>query len=329
MTLSALLIYAAVYFAAVATPGPGIAALVARVIAWGLVGVAPFILGFVVGDLIWLTVAATGLALVARTYATLFSAIKIAGAVYLIYVAWGLARTHTATEASTPPRPAPGSGRAFFGALALTLGNPKVIVFFLSIMPLAVDLAQLTLSRFALLAVAQCGHSQRDAVRLRAGGQSSAGVDAFEPRDGHRAEDRGRRDGGRGVGHRHPLRGSSGTARVSRALAGSALCQEPWRSNIDGRKMPARQEPPVVAAVVDRGLCVIVVIRKHSITGPPRSATAATGRLLLHPFAISASLTSHNCFAAAMSRPAADVATTLRLAKYSPLTPATSGDDAR
>jgi threonine/homoserine/homoserine lactone efflux protein len=153
VTLSALLLYAAVYFAAVATPGPGVAALVARVIAWGLVGVAPFILGFVVGDLIWLTVAATGLALVARTFATLFSAIKVAGAAYLIYVAWGLARTRSSAEASAPPRPAPGAARAFFGALALTLGNPKVIVFFLSIMPLAVDLAQLTLARFALLAL--------------------------------------------------------------------------------------------------------------------------------------------------------------------------------
>ena len=153
MTLSALLLYAAVYFAAVATPGPGIAALVARVIAWGLGGVAPFILGFVVGDLIWLTVAATGLALVARTFATLFSVIKIAGAAYLIYVAWGLARTRSAAEASAPPRPSPGAGRTVLGALALTLGNPKVIVFFLSIMPLAVDLARLNLPSFALLAL--------------------------------------------------------------------------------------------------------------------------------------------------------------------------------
>jgi threonine/homoserine/homoserine lactone efflux protein len=117
MTLSALLLYAAVYFAAVATPGPGIAALLARVIAWGLGGVAPFILGFVVGDLIWLTVAATGLALVARTFATLFSVIKIAGAAYLIYVAWGLARTRSAAEASAPPSPLPGADAPFSARL--------------------------------------------------------------------------------------------------------------------------------------------------------------------------------------------------------------------
>jgi threonine/homoserine/homoserine lactone efflux protein len=59
MTLSSLLLFAAVYFAAVATPGPGIAALIARVLAHGLRGVAPFIAGYIVGDMIWLMLAGT------------------------------------------------------------------------------------------------------------------------------------------------------------------------------------------------------------------------------------------------------------------------------
>jgi threonine/homoserine/homoserine lactone efflux protein len=37
---------------AVASPGPGIAALVARVLAHGTGGIAAFIAGFVVGDLV-------------------------------------------------------------------------------------------------------------------------------------------------------------------------------------------------------------------------------------------------------------------------------------
>jgi threonine/homoserine/homoserine lactone efflux protein len=43
LTLSSLLLFAAVYFAAVATPGPGVAALIARVLGQGLKGLAPFI----------------------------------------------------------------------------------------------------------------------------------------------------------------------------------------------------------------------------------------------------------------------------------------------
>jgi threonine/homoserine/homoserine lactone efflux protein len=39
MTLNSLILFAAVYFAAVATPGPGVAALISRVLGQGLKGV--------------------------------------------------------------------------------------------------------------------------------------------------------------------------------------------------------------------------------------------------------------------------------------------------
>ena len=123
MTPGSLVLFAAVYFAAVATPGPGLAALVARVIAYGLVGVAPFIAGYVVGDMIWLVVAGTGLAALAKAFAGAFTAIKYAGAGYLLYLAWRTA-TAPATRGEAPP-PASRGVRAFFGSLSLTLGNPR------------------------------------------------------------------------------------------------------------------------------------------------------------------------------------------------------------
>ena len=149
VSVSSLLLFAAVYFAAVATPGPGVAALVARVLGHGLVGVAPFILGYVVGDLIWLAIAATGLAAIAHLFAGAFVALRLAGAAYLIVIAWGMARSSfaDAEEAAAPPKATRG-WRAFSGSLSLTLGNPKVIVFFLSIMPLVVDLNALTPTYF-------------------------------------------------------------------------------------------------------------------------------------------------------------------------------------
>ena len=149
MTLGSLVLFAAVYFAAVATPGPGLAALVARVLAYGLGGVAPFIAGDVVGDMIWLVVAGTGLAALANAFAAAFAAIKYAGAAYLLYLAWRTA-TAPATRGEAPP-PASLGPRAFLGSLSLTLGNPKVMVFFLSIMPLVVDVKSLTPLRLAEL----------------------------------------------------------------------------------------------------------------------------------------------------------------------------------
>lgn len=46
MSLSGLLIFSAVYFMAVATPGPGVAAVVARSLARGAHGAPAFIAGF-------------------------------------------------------------------------------------------------------------------------------------------------------------------------------------------------------------------------------------------------------------------------------------------
>jgi threonine/homoserine/homoserine lactone efflux protein len=151
MTMSSLLLFAAVYFAAVATPGPGVAALIARVLGQGLKGVAPFIAGYFVGDMIWLTLAATGLAVVAKTFAGVFVAVKFAGAAYLLFLAWRMATAPAVVEAAPPA--ATRGWRAFLGSLSLTLGNPKVMVFFLSIMPLVVDLRRLTALALVELAV--------------------------------------------------------------------------------------------------------------------------------------------------------------------------------
>jgi len=151
VTLSSLLLFVCVYAVAVATPGPGVAAVVGRVLGQGLRGVAPFIAGFVVGDLIWFAAAATGLAVLAHEFAALFTAVRYAGVVYLLWLAWRIWRAPTKA-----PQDAPGhcenGARLFLGALSLTLGNPKVMVFFLSIMPLVVDIHAMGGAVFAEIA---------------------------------------------------------------------------------------------------------------------------------------------------------------------------------
>lgn len=152
MSISSLLLLAAVYFVAVATPGPGVAALVARVLAHGLTGVAPFIAGYLVGDLIWLTIAGTGVVVVAHAFAGVFVALKFAGVAYLLYVAWGMARASGSLDGAAAPTQATRGWRALAGSLSLTLGNPKVIVFFLSILPIVVDLGAMTPAAFGAVA---------------------------------------------------------------------------------------------------------------------------------------------------------------------------------
>jgi threonine/homoserine/homoserine lactone efflux protein len=148
MTLTGLLTFGAVYGAAVASPGPGVAAVFARVLARGLRGAPAFIGGFLVGDLVWFALAATALHALAQTFAVLFIVIRYVGAAYLLYLAWKLwtapAVAGDIAAESRTERPL----RLFLGALSLTLGNPKVIFFFMALLPMVVDLGTLTLPGF-------------------------------------------------------------------------------------------------------------------------------------------------------------------------------------
>jgi threonine/homoserine/homoserine lactone efflux protein len=152
MTLASLLLFASVYFVAIASPGPGMAAVVARGLGQGMAAAPAFIAGFVLGDLIWFTVAATGLAVIARQFEMLFLAIKYAGCAYLLYVAWRIWTAPVAAADVAADRAKVRAWPSFLGALSLTLGNPKVIVFFLSLMPLVVDVKSITPLVFAEMA---------------------------------------------------------------------------------------------------------------------------------------------------------------------------------
>jgi threonine/homoserine/homoserine lactone efflux protein len=146
-----LIVFAAAYTAALILPGPGVTALVARVLARGTYGAPAYIGGFVAGSLVWFTIAATGLAVIAASFATVFIAIRYAGAAYLLYLAWKLwnAPARPMGEARTTPE---HRGRLFLAGLAINLGNPKVIVFFLALLPTVVDLRALTPLGFLELA---------------------------------------------------------------------------------------------------------------------------------------------------------------------------------
>jgi threonine/homoserine/homoserine lactone efflux protein len=154
MTLVGLLTFGAVYGAAVASPGPGVAAVLARVLARGLRGTPAFIGGFVAGDLVWFALAATTLHAVAQTFAVLFIAIRYAGAAYLLYLAWKLWTAPAVSEDAAAGSPSERPLRLFLGGLSLTLGNPKVIFFFMALLPMVVDLGTLSLPGVLEIAVA-------------------------------------------------------------------------------------------------------------------------------------------------------------------------------
>jgi len=152
MSLSGLLVFSVIYLLAVATPGPGVAAVIARSLAQGTRGAPAFIAGFLIGDLIWFTFAATGLAALAQSAQPLFVAVKYAGAAYLLYLAYKLWMTPAVAvdprDSGADIDPAQRPLQLFLGSLALTMANPKTMLFFVALLPTVVHLEQLTLLGF-------------------------------------------------------------------------------------------------------------------------------------------------------------------------------------
>src|SRR5258708_1496098 len=138
MSLSALLVFALALIIAAGTPGPSIAALVARVLSNGLKDVLPFLAAMWLGEALWLTCAVAGLAVVARTLGVVFLAIKLVGVAYLLFLAWKMwfAPTHVA-RSELPAGQSPW--RVFGSGLTIRLGNPKFMLFYLALLPTVVD----------------------------------------------------------------------------------------------------------------------------------------------------------------------------------------------
>ncbi len=153
MNTASFIAYGTALAIAAAIPGPGIAALVGRALGTGFWRALPMLTGLVLGDLTYLLLAVAGLAIIAKMFSGIFLVVKIGGALYLAFLAWKFwssGITVTEAQAETGVRDGIAS---FFAGLALTLGNPKTIVFYLAITPVVIDLQTVGVADFAALAL--------------------------------------------------------------------------------------------------------------------------------------------------------------------------------
>lgn len=152
----------AVFFAAVLVtavlPGPSVAALTARVMTHGWRRALPFSLAMWTGEVIWVTLAFAGLTAVASRFETAFVWIKFAGIAYLLYLAWQMwtATVEPAESASdtTARHSARDDAGTFLSGLAVTLGNPKLVVFYGALLPTFIDLTAASFADYLKMAAA-------------------------------------------------------------------------------------------------------------------------------------------------------------------------------
>ena len=121
-----------------AIPGPGNLALVTSTSKGGVKGGLAATLGVIAGDQVLMWMAVAGVAALLAAYPAAFAAVQWMGAAYL---AWLGLRMITARPGAAPVlhiRP----HHYFRQAFAITLLNPKAIVFYMAFFPLFVDPAR-------------------------------------------------------------------------------------------------------------------------------------------------------------------------------------------
>lgn len=151
MELSALLMFVPACLALNLAPGPNNLLSVSNATHYGFGVSCRAGLGRLLAFAGMIALAASGLAVVLHASVFLFYAIKIAGAVYLFWLAWQL--WHAGPAAATAGAIAGSSSlkRLARQEFLVAAGNPKAILIFTAFLPQFVDAARPMAPQFALL----------------------------------------------------------------------------------------------------------------------------------------------------------------------------------
>lgn len=134
--LSSVAAFAALSFALIFVPGPSVMFVVSRAVALGRRAALLTVVGNAAGVYVQLLLVAAGLGAVVERSITLFSMIKFAGALYLVWLGLQAIRHRTRLGDALDGAPPGGSGKKVFReGFIVGVANPKAIVFFAAILP--------------------------------------------------------------------------------------------------------------------------------------------------------------------------------------------------
>jgi threonine/homoserine/homoserine lactone efflux protein len=153
LEFSQILAYAAALSIAAVIPGPGMVALVARSVTAGALTGFFVLFGLIIGDLIYLSFAVFGLAIIASNFSGLFEAVRWGSALYLCYLAWRFwFAEHEPIDIGKPVKKSELAS-AWLSGLTITLGNPKTIAFYLALLPLVINLGSISLQSWGFVLI--------------------------------------------------------------------------------------------------------------------------------------------------------------------------------
>jgi threonine/homoserine/homoserine lactone efflux protein len=120
-------------------PGPAMIYAAAQTLARGRRGGLMATLGIHLGCYVHVIAAAAGLSLLFHAVPLLYSAVKLIGAGYLIWLGISLLRTRAAGNISLPATGRKSARRAFLESITVEVLNPKTAIFFMAFLPQFID----------------------------------------------------------------------------------------------------------------------------------------------------------------------------------------------
>lgn len=138
-----MLVFIGVAAIVIVVPGPDTAVVTKNVLVHGRRTALGTSLGVSAGLAVWTFAAAVGVASVVRASAVAFTVLKLIGALYLIWLGLQALRAARRAASAEPPlrvpKPAMGAFGGFRQGLFSDLANPKIGIFFTSLLPQFVD----------------------------------------------------------------------------------------------------------------------------------------------------------------------------------------------
>ncbi|MDX6769413.1 MAG: LysE family translocator [Elusimicrobiota bacterium] len=129
-------LFVAATFVIAATPGPNMLLVMTTSVRHGLRRALVTMAGLLTGLSLMLVASAAGLDALLRASPSLFAALRLLGAVYLVYLGAALWR---APSGAAPAAAPPARAGLYRQALLVSLSNPKAILFAAAFLPQFVD----------------------------------------------------------------------------------------------------------------------------------------------------------------------------------------------
>jgi threonine/homoserine/homoserine lactone efflux protein len=129
------LLFAGAALLMVLTPGPNMIYVLSRSVCQGRRAGLLSLFGVVAGFLMHVCAAAVGLTAVFMTVPLAYELLKLAGAAYLLWLAWQSLKPGAASPFEPRPLPPDSPRKLFAMGFVTNLLNPKIAVFYLSVFP--------------------------------------------------------------------------------------------------------------------------------------------------------------------------------------------------